>query len=140
MAGGLIAVAAALAATVAVANQPSWWAGLGAASLAAAASLIVSLAIVLPMFGRDAATLAYSFLVAGIVRTAVVGVIVVVAIKSGGYPMNATLGFAGALYAATVAIEGAVLWTFVGRPATLASSQRFNRHETTSLHPTRDRA
>jgi len=140
MAGGLAAVVATGAAVVAVANQPSWWPALGAGALAAVASLIVSVAIVLPTLGRDAATLAGAFMIAGIVRTAVVGLIVVVAIKAGGYPMNPTLGFAGLFYAALVAIEGAAIWTLVGRPTTLAASTTLAPSTSSPLHPTRDRA
>lgn len=137
VAGGFVATAGLIAATVAVASQPTWWPAFGAASLAAAASLLVSFAIVLPTLSAATPTLAYSLLAAGAVRTAALGLIVVVAVKAGGYSMNPTLCFAALYYAAIVAIEGGVLWTSVGRAAT-HNANATPAATASTLHPTRD--
>lgn len=130
--GGTLLVAGLIAAVVAVANQPTWWRGYLAASIAAIASAVVSLTIILPTFKRSVATMMYATLVAGIVRAVVLGVIVVVAIKTGGYPQEATLAIAGLYYFAIVAVESYVLWQMTGGSDAAASVSR--------PQPLRDRA
>lgn len=108
---GTLVVAALIAAGLFVAGRPLWWRGFTAAGIAAAASLLISCTIVLPLFGRETGALAYGFLAAGAVRAATFGTVVVIAIKTGGYPHDATLALAGIFYAAIVCIEGLVLYT-----------------------------
>ena len=108
---GTLIAAALIAAALAVADRPAWWSGFAAAGVSAAASLIVSSAIVLPLFGRETATLASAFLVAGVIRATAFGTIIVIAIKVGGYPQDPTVALGGILYAALVGIEGVALWS-----------------------------
>jgi hypothetical protein len=132
--GGTLLMAVLIALTLTVAGQPIWWRGFAAGSVAILASLLLSFAIILPLLHRTIQTQMFGLLVAGVFRAAMLGAIVLFAIKGGGYPQNATLAIAGLYYAAIICAEGLCLWlTFESQPTLRSTVQP-------TLQPTRDPA
>lgn len=119
---GSVVVAAILAAVLALVGRPDWWRGYAAGVVAGFASLLASALPVTALFRHPLPTLLGGFMVAGVLRAVVLGTIVILAIRVGGYPENPTLLFAGLMYFAMVSIEGFLLWQMVGSgPITVAS-------------------
>lgn len=111
--GTVVGSAMLLAMVYALINQPEWWRGYLAGTVAAIISLAVSIIPTLFLFKQPLPIVMNGFLAIGGLRAAAMAGVIITAVNVGGYPKIPTVLTGAILYTTLVTIEGLLLWTMI---------------------------